>query len=305
MNKLKFVAALVTSENDYQREQARELAQTAGRLGAEVQVIYADNDAIEQGQQLLGIIQGPANRRPDGIICHPVGTGLTQVAQAAVSAGIGWAIINRDIDYIATLRGPQRPPSFCISIDQKEVGHIQARQMIALLPKGGSVLYIQGSTGIFSAEQRTLGMQALKPENIQVRMVRGRFTEDSGYHAVNSWLRLSTSQQTQIDLVCSQNDNMAIGARRALEQEGGRWANLPLIGCDAVGELGQSRVRKGTLAASIVLPTTAGLALETFVSAYQKKMQPPEHTVLKPESFPSEKELAPLAATAKAGVWRP
>jgi ribose transport system substrate-binding protein len=305
MNKLKFVAALVTSENDYQREQARELAQTADRLGAEVQVIYAENDAIEQGQQLLGIIQGPANRRPDAIICHPVGTGLTQVAQAAVSAGIGWAIINRDIDYIATLRGPERPPSFCISIDQKEVGHIQARQMIALLPKGGSVLYIQGPTGIFSSEQRTLGMQALKPENIQIRMLRGRFTEDSGYQAVNSWLRLSTSQQTPIDLVCSQNDNMAMGARRALEQEGGRWANLPLIGCDAVGELGQSRVRKGALAASIALPTTAGLALETFVSAYQREIQPPEHTVLKAESFPPEKEIAPIGATPKTGAKRP
>src|SRR5215469_3616646 len=227
MNKLKFLAALVTSENDYQREQARELAQTASRLGAEVQVIYADNDAIQQGQQLLSIIQGPANLRPDAVICHPVGTGLTQVAQAAISAGIGWAIINRDVDYIASLRDPKKPPSFAISVDQKEVGHIQARQMAALLPKGGSVLYIQGPTGIFSAEQRTLGMQALKPDNIQIRMLRGRFTEESGFHAVNSWLRLSTSQQTPIDLVGSHNDNMAIGARRALEQEGGRWANLP------------------------------------------------------------------------------
>lgn len=302
MNKLKVLASLVTSDNDYQREQARELAQAANQLGAEVMVIYADNDAIQQGQQLLSIIQGPANLRPDAIICHPVGTGLTQVAQAAVSAGIGWAIINRDVDYIASLRGPKKPPSFCISIDQKEVGHIQARQMSALLPNGGSVLYIQGPTGIFSAEQRTLGMQALKPENIQIRMLRGRFTEDSGYQAVSSWLRLSTSQQTQVDLICSQNDNMAIGARRALEQEGGRWANLPLIGCDAVGEVGQSRIRKGTLAASIVLPTTAGLALETFVRAFQKEMQPPEHTILKPQSFPPEKELAPIVATAKAGA---
>lgn len=302
MNKLKFLASLVTSENDYQREQARELAQVANRLGVEVQILYADNDAIQQGQQLLSIIQGAADRRPDAIICHPVGTGLTQVAQAAVFAGIGWAIINRDIDYIATLRGPKRPPSFCISVDQKEVGHIQARQMAALLPNGGSVLYIQGPTGIFSAEQRTLGMQALKPENIQVRMLRGRFTEESGYHAVNAWMRLSTAHQTHIDLVCSHNDNMAIGARRALEQEGRRWANLPLIGCDAVGEVGQARVRKGTLAASIILPTTAGLALETFVRAYQKEMQPPEYTVLKPESFPPEKELAPIAETAKAGA---
>lgn len=300
MKKLKFLVSLITNGNDYQREQARELTQAASRLGADLQIIYAENDAIQQGQQLLSVIQGAPNLRPDAIICHPVGTGLTQVAQAAVSVGIGWAVVNRDVDYIAALRGPNKPPTFCISIDQKEVGHIQARQMAALLPNGGSALYIQGPSGNFSADQRTIGVQAAKAANLQIRMLRGRFTEDSGYQAVRSWLQLSTAHQTQIDLVCSQNDNMALGARRALEEEGGRWARLPLTGCDACGDAGQARVRKGTLAASIVLPTTAGLALETFVRAYQKEMQPPEHTLLQPVSFPPEKELTRLNSMAKA-----
>jgi len=108
---------------------------------------------------------------------------------------------------------------------------------------------------------------------------------------VKQWLTLSTSRQTSLDLVCSQNDAMALGARRALEEEKALPEKLILTGCDAAGEIGQDRVRKGILAASILLPPSAGLAVETFVSAFQSGMQPPEQTVLKPTSFPPIDQL--------------
>jgi ABC-type sugar transport system substrate-binding protein len=214
------------------------------------------------------------------------------VAQAAVSAGIGWAVVNREVDYLATLRVSSKIPSFCITADQREIGRIQSRQMAAFLPKGGLILYIQGPTGAFSAEERTHGMQTTKPANLQVRMIRGRFTEESGYQAVKQWLTLSTSRLTPLDMVCSHNDAMALGARRALEEEKARPEGLIFTGCDAAGEVGQDRVRKGILAASIVLPPTAGLAIESFVQAFQTGLQPPEQTVLKPASFPPVDQLA-------------
>jgi hypothetical protein len=92
---------------------------------------------------------------------------------------------------------------------------------------------------------------------------------------------------------------MALGARRAFEEEGARWSGLPFTGCDATGEAGQDRVRKRILIASIVLPLTAGLAVETFDRALQTKTQPPEHTMLKPASFPPEKQLVPITVAHK------
>lgn len=300
MKKLKLLISLVTSDNDYQREQARSVTEMADRLGAEAQIIYAEGDSINQSQQLLDAIQGAPESRPGAIVCHPAGTGLSQVARAAISKGIGWAIVNRDVDYLTELRVNGKVPVFCITVDQEEVGRIQARQIAALLPQGGLVLYIQGPSGNYSSEQRTIGVERAKPENVQLRMLRGRFTEESGYHAVKSWLRLSTSRETQVDLVCSQNDNMAIGARKALAEEGGRWADLVFIGCDASGPAGQDRVKRGILTASISLPTTAGLAVETFVRAFQTGIPPQELTVLKPQSFPPEKQLLALLPTLKA-----
>ena len=300
MKKLKFLVSLISDDNEYQREQASGAKQVGARFGVDVEAIYADGDAIQQGQQLLDAIQAAPNLRPDAIICHPAGTGLTQVAHAAASAGIGWAIVNREVDYLSALRASSKAPSFCVTVDQREVGRIQARQVAALLPQGGLVLYIQGSSGNFSADERTHGMQTMKPANVQLRMIRGRFTEESGYRAAKQWLSLSTSRQSQIDLVCSQNDAMALGARKAMEEEGLLRADMPFTGCDASGEIGQERVRKGILTASIVLPPTAGLALETFVNAYQTGIQPPEQTLLKPTSFPPIEQLtATMASVAR------
>lgn len=47
LSNLKFLVSLTTNDNDYQQEQATAAEETARRLGVEVQVIYADNDAIK------------------------------------------------------------------------------------------------------------------------------------------------------------------------------------------------------------------------------------------------------------------
>src|SRR5258708_19722934 len=113
MKKLYIVVSLIVSENQYQQEQAAAAKEAAQRLGAEIEVIYGGNDAIAQGQQLLELIQS-SGRRPDAIICHPVGTSLMQVAQGAVTAGIGLAIANREVDYVAKPPKKSKIPIFAV-----------------------------------------------------------------------------------------------------------------------------------------------------------------------------------------------
>src|SRR5712692_1047579 len=105
MNKLRFLVSLTTSDNDYQLEQAQSAEQMARKLGVEIQIVYADNDAITQSTQILKAVQADENERPDAVIFEPVGgTALPQAARAAASAGIGWAMLNRDASYIPELR---------------------------------------------------------------------------------------------------------------------------------------------------------------------------------------------------------
>ena len=169
MKKLRFLVSLTTDDNDYQIEQAQSAEQTARKLSVELQIVYADNDAINQSTQILKAVQAPTELRPDAIVFEPVGgTALPQVARAAVSAGIGWAVLNRDAAYVAELRPGAKAPIFGVSSDHIEIGRIQGRQFAALLPKGGAILYIQGPSENSAAKERTLGMMETKPANIQV-----------------------------------------------------------------------------------------------------------------------------------------
>jgi ABC-type sugar transport system substrate-binding protein len=297
VSRLNFVVSLNTDKNDYQREQGVAAEETGRRLGVGVQVIHADNDAIQQSQQLLNVIQSSNGKRPDGIIMMPVGTGLAQVAATAVNAGIGWVVLNRDVDYLAELRRKHKVPAFGVSVDQEEIGRIQGRQIAALLPEGGLVLYIMGPAGNVAVTARTTGMQATKPTSVQVRTLRGSWTEESGYGAIAAWLRLTTSQQTPVALIAAQSDNMAMGARRAFESnmsgaDRERWCGLPFLGVDAVPDPAQEWVRKGLLTASVVLPITTSTALEMLVRAIETRTQPAERNKpVPPVSFPAIEKL--------------
>jgi ribose transport system substrate-binding protein len=299
MANLRFIVSLITTENDYQVEQAAAAQAAAQKFGVDVQILYAGNDAITQSTQLLKAIQSDAALRPHAIIFEPVGgTAFPQVARAAVSAKIAWAALNREADYIPQLRKTAEVPVFCISSDHKEIGRIQGRQFAALLPNGGSVLYIQGPSENSAAQDRTAGMQTTLPHGVQIVSLRGRWTEESAQRAVESWLRLNTSNKTQIDVVGAQNDLMAMGARKAFEgltniADRDRWLRLPFTGVDGLVKTGQAWVRNGTLKATVVVPTNTGQAIAMLVEALKAGKDVPERSFTTPESLPALEKLTP------------
>jgi ribose transport system substrate-binding protein len=296
MKRLSFVVSLTNNDNDYQQEQAEAAEKAARRLGVDVKIIHANNDALAQSQQLLHYVQDSAVARPDAIMFEPAGgTAFPQVARAAAAAGIGWVILNHEVDYIAELRRTFKVPVFAISSDHQEVGKIQGQQFGALLPNGGSILYIEGPANSSAAKERTAGMNLTKPANIQVKTMRANWTEESAHKTVSSWLRLSTSQESHVDLVGAQDDSMAIGARKAFgeiaESERARWMKIPITGCDGMPKTGQAWVRNGTLAATIFIRPNTDLGIEMLVEAF-KGAAIPERKVTASESVPSIRDLA-------------
>src|SRR2546429_9156082 len=105
MKQLKFLISLITSDNDFQQEQARAAEETARRMNVDIDIVYADSDAITQSQQLLRVIQLHPELRPDGIVFEAVsGTGLPHVARAAGAAGNRCPGAQRQGDCIAGIR---------------------------------------------------------------------------------------------------------------------------------------------------------------------------------------------------------
>jgi ABC-type sugar transport system substrate-binding protein len=301
MKRLNFLVSLTNNDNDYQLEQAAAAEKAARRLGVDVKIIHAGNDPLAQSQQLLQYVQGSGVAKPDAIMFEPAGgTAFPQVARAAAAAGIGWVVLNFDVDYILELRRQYKIPMCAITSDHEAIGKIQGQQFAALLPNGGSVLYIEGPANSLAAKQRTLGMNRSKPANVTVKTIRANWTEESAYKAVSSWLRLQTSHQSRIDVVGAQDDSMAMGARKAFseiaEGERARWMKIPLTGCDGMPRTGQAWVRNGSLAATIFIRPNTDLAIEMLVEAFKSGGNLPDRKVTEAESIPS---LADLAATGK------
>lgn len=307
MKKLRFVVSLITDDNDYQRQQSISAQDAANRLGVELQTLYAGSDAIHQSQQLLDLIQ-TRDSGLSGILVEPASrTAFPKVAQAAASAGLAWVVLNCEADYLKELRASSSVPAFAISADNQEIGRIQGRQLAALLPDGGSVLYVQGPSQSTVTEQRASGMLETKPGNIRIRVLKSsNWTEDAGFHAVTSWLRLSTANQEQMHLVQAQNDFLALGARRAIEEQSqDRKSNLPFLGVDGLARTGQAWVRQGLLTATVIVPPTTAPALEALVTALKNGTPQPERTLIESKSFPDSNALPPKSSakvvTANAG----
>ncbi len=290
MKKLSFVVSL-PGENKYLREQAAVAKATAQRLGLNVHVMNAYSDAIVQSQQLLEIIQSSSAPLPDGIIIEPVNdTGLPRVAEAAAAAGIGWVISNARVDYLELLRKTSKAPVFAISQDHTEIGRMQGRQFAALLPGGGSVLYMRGPAANFLSSQRAAGMESVVPENMQVKTLKVQWTEESAYKSVCSWLRLSTVHAADIDLIAAQNIDFIMGARKAFQDqtegaEQKNWLSLPYVGAGILN-LVKPLVDQGVLAAAVIISTTVDIALEMLVRVLEHGSQPPEYNFVQASSYP-------------------
>jgi ribose transport system substrate-binding protein len=307
MKKLRFLLSLTNDDNDYQIEQALAARRAAIQLGIDLEVLNAKNDGIMQSQQLLNHIQSSTNPRPDAILFEPAGaTTLPQVARAAAAAGIGWVVLNRDANYVADLRRQFHVPVFAITSDHEEIGRIQGRQLGALLPGGGVVLYIQGPSESSAAKQRHFGTLEAKPETVQLRVLKAQWSEASAHKAVSSWLRLSTSRDNQIAAVCAQDDSMAIGARKAFEEcfgtQRAQWEKIPFLGCDGLPKTGQEWVRRGLLTATIYIPANADQAIELMMKSIESGIQPPDQTFTPSKSIPEIDVLLKQALRARAAT---
>ncbi len=296
MRKLKFVLS-VPGDTMYLRAQTSAAQATADRLGVELEILSAQMDSVAQGQDLVNSVHSKTSR-PDGILVEPVSAaGLPRVAEAAVAAGIGWVVSNAHVDYIGALRKNPKVPVFQISQDHMEVGRIQGRQIGAILPNGGSVLYLRGPAMSWWATKRSEGMEAAKPKNVEIRSLKVLASTAEGAHnAVASWLNLTRPRPEGTQLIVSQNADFITGARKAFETatsgtQRAKWLTLPCAGV-GVAERSRPLVDQGALCATVVTSLTMDKAVEMLAGATTNGLQPPEHTFVEAYSYPSVEQLA-------------
>jgi ABC-type sugar transport system substrate-binding protein len=92
-------------------------------------------------------------------------------------------------------------------------------------------------------------------------------------------------------VVACQNDPMGLGALQALRRLGRErgkpeWARVPVLGVDGLPAEGQRLVDERTLAATVVVPPSAGAAVDVVARAWQSGAAAPPTLVLEPRPYP-------------------
>jgi inositol transport system substrate-binding protein len=283
------VVSLLSSAQEFQLLQAADARAAGQRTGLDVELVFCENNAIQQIQQLYSFIHAPEDRRPAALVVEAVTSeGMERVARNALKAGIAWVGQQWRTEYLATLRAQYpKVPVVSVAVDEDEIGSIQARQVRALLPQGGGLLVVQGPGDSTTAARRHEGLvSGLRNSGIEIRTaLQGDWSARSAESAVTSWLRLKSTEGLRIDAVVSQNDAMASGARAAIRASRSDWSALPFTGCDGLPEGGRRMVASGELSATLIKPTTTGPAVE-LVARMLRGQAPPSEVVLHAESHP-------------------
>jgi ABC-type sugar transport system substrate-binding protein len=286
------IAVLLRCEHqEFQQEQAA-VARAAGeREGVSVEVAFADNSPFAQIQQILSLVSRPPELRPGAIVIELVGAteGYKTTARAAVSAGMAWVEVSGLAVSIPLLRS-EFPERFIMSVttNEQDIGRIHAAQCRALLRGGGSILYIEGPSLQPEVKARRHGLEeGLRDTRVTIgRTLAGDWTDESAERAMMTLLDRPSGQRFTPALVCAQNDEMAMGARRVAIARHPEWARLPYLGCDGIPGGGQKHVNERHLAATVVKPITTGVAVAQAVLGILRGARPRDIT-LAPKSLPA------------------
>jgi ABC-type sugar transport system substrate-binding protein len=294
--------------NDFVHALAADTTEAARRAGFELNVEFSANQAVEQIQQAFAVLRLPEGERPRAILAMPVhDPSLERVARAAAAAGVGWVCLHRMTGDIEAIR--REFPNVLLSLvapDQEEIGRIQARELLSMFPGGARVLYVQGRSDNLSTTQRAGGLrEVLSGSKVSIAdTIDGNWSAGDTERMVSRWLRLLIAH-TPIDVVTCQNDAMAIGARKALRETAAALsrpalADLPIIGCDGLPEIGRRLVDSGELSATVVLPMVGSLAIDQVAKAQDSGAMPPLRTLVAPQPYRAAPgRRAPTAVAAR------
>jgi D-xylose transport system substrate-binding protein len=217
-------------------------AHLSGRL-AELGARYVSADAQSSTEKQIADLENLVTRGADVLVV---------VAQDAGALGPALATARAEgIPVVAYDRLIEAPEVFYLSFDNREVGRIQARQILAARPSGRYV-FIKGSAQDPNADLVHAGqLDVLRPH------IAAGAVQVVGDQYVDGWLpelaqrvmeQILTATGNGVDAVVCSNDGMAGGVAAALATQG--LSGIPLSGQDG-DHAALNRVARGRQTVSV------------------------------------------------------
>jgi inositol transport system substrate-binding protein len=221
----KFLSYVVDAMQSYAKEHPE----------IELTVVDARNDASTQLSQVENFIA----KKMDAIVVNPVDTESTQpIVDAAKKAGVPLIGVNRRMEGLTCYVGS----------DAYQSGQLLMEYLAWKAGYKGNVAIMVGTLGSEPARLRTQAIKDVIAKHPDMKIVlenSADWLRDKGMQLMENWIQSGKD----FDIVASNNDEMAIGAIKALEASG-KLSKVIVGGIDATPDALQY-LKDGKLAVTV------------------------------------------------------
>ena len=270
----------IGAESEWRTGNTASIKEAAIDLG--VELLFSDAQQKQENQ--IKAIRTFIAQQVDVIGVSPVvETGWESVFQEAKEAGIPIILVDRRAtvsdDLYATFLGS----------DFLEEGRNAGRIMVDLLDGKGNIAELVGTEGSAPAIDRAIGFREILDDYPEMNIIvseSGDFTRAKGEEVMEGFLK---TYGDQIDGLYAHNDDMAIGAIRAIEAYGLKpGEDIKIVSIDAIRDAFQAMI-DGKINATVECNPLLGpqffeLALKVVNGEEVPKWIPSEESVFFPEN---------------------
>ena len=201
----------IGAESEWRTANTISIKEEAERLGVELRF----SDAQQKQENQIKAIRSFIAQQVDVIGVSPVvETGWKSVFQEAKDAGIPLVLVDRRAFV------PEDLYTTYVGSDFVEEGRNSARVMVGLLGGRGKIVELVGTVGSAPATDRYTGFREILEDYPNIKVIAsasGDFTRAKGKEVMEDFLRVYGDD---IDALYAHNDDMALGAIRAIEEYG-------------------------------------------------------------------------------------
>jgi inositol transport system substrate-binding protein len=216
------------------QESLRENAKASG-------VKLVESDGLGKAENQISQVENFINQNVDAIIINPVDkNGSAPAVEMAAAAKV-------PIITILSVVANSDKVTAHVGSDDVEAGKIEMQYIADLLEGKGNIAIIHGPNGQSAEINRTEGNYAVLKNYPDIKVVAEQTANWSRAEALaltENWL-----QTQKLDAIIGQNDEMALGALKALKAAG-KLEETKVIGIDAIPDALKS-VESGDLSATV------------------------------------------------------
>ena len=265
---------MLSMQSEYIVNLSDEMQKKAEEMGVELILVDAERSALKQIEQVESFIA----QKVDVIILNPCEVEASSPAVAKALAA--------KIPIINVNSATATPPTAFVGSNDTEAGRMAMKLIAKKLNGKGNVVMIHGFMGQTAQIQREAGAKEILKQYPNLKLIAqqaGDWDRAKGLDLMENWIQ---SYGKTINAVFAQNDEMGMGALKAL-QNAGLKDQVLLVSIDAIADALQA-VKKGDLDATILQNSQkqgAG-AIETAVKiakgqSYEKELLIPFQLITK------------------------